>query len=109
MSPDSPRRMKLLSTAEYLAKMTPEQRALFESTVAFREEIGPIDFDIVEEQRKLRGAEPVEKETETERMLTKILATIVIYPFLVAGLLGCMALAGLGVRLFCWGAGWGAR
>lgn len=40
---------------ELLRKMSPENRALDESIEKLRKEIGPIDFDIVEELRKLRN------------------------------------------------------
>lgn len=49
---------ELLSPArheERLRKMSPEARALDESIEKLRKEIGPIDFDIVEELRKLRN------------------------------------------------------
>jgi hypothetical protein len=37
-----------------LARLTPERRALYDRIVALREEIGPVDFDIVEAIRELR-------------------------------------------------------
>ncbi len=40
---------------ELLRRMSPEARALDESIEKLRKEIGPIDFDIVEELRKLRN------------------------------------------------------
>ena len=40
---------------ELLRRMSPEARALDESIEKLRKEIGPIDFDVVEELRKLRN------------------------------------------------------
>ena len=41
---------------ERYARMTPGRRALFDEIRRLRDEIGPIDFDVVEELRKLRDA-----------------------------------------------------
>ncbi len=40
---------------QLLARMTPERRALLERILARREAMKPVDFDIVEALRELRG------------------------------------------------------
>lgn len=39
-----------------LRRMSPEKRALDESIAKLRDEIGPIDFDVVEALRELRNS-----------------------------------------------------
>ena len=48
--------------AVHLARMSPEDRATYDRIRALREEIGPIDFDVVEALRELRGDDGGELE-----------------------------------------------
>lgn len=45
------------SREELLRRMTPEARATYNRIKKLREEIGPIDFNIVKALRELRGGE----------------------------------------------------
>ena len=42
---------------ERLHRLSPERRVMYEEILKLREEIGPIDFDVVEALRELRGNE----------------------------------------------------
>lgn len=47
--------IKTRSREESLRRMSPDRRALYERIIKRRDETGPIDFNIVEALRELRG------------------------------------------------------
>ena len=51
------RLLRLHNRDDRIARLSPEHRKLFEDIMALREEIGPVDFDLVKELQELRSDE----------------------------------------------------